>query len=182
MSSLSQHGDVDQVRRRRILPDRGVDAIEADRLVEPAGRPDRRRHQRAESRRCTCGRPASADYPRSPPWRAFRRDPSGTGERAAAGDRRLGVCARRAGCGLATRCTTAKRVSDMPLQARSLLIGSVVLIIAGGLIGWHFWDSRCEVLKPDGGSAVTVMDFSRTSRSIRCPRVGDTGHSGPDRR
>ena len=50
----------------------------------------------------------------------------------------------------------------MPLQARSLLIGSVVLIIAGGLIGWHFWDGRGEVLKPDGGPAVTVMDFSQS--------------------
>jgi hypothetical protein len=30
------------------------------------------------------------------------------------------------------------------------------------LIGWHFWHGRDEVLKPDGGPVVTVMDFSRS--------------------
>ena len=49
----------------------------------------------------------------------------------------------------------------MLLQPRYLLIGGVALVIAGGLIGGHFWDSRGEVLKPDGGPVVTVMDFSR---------------------
>jgi len=47
-------------------------------------------------------------------------------------------------------------------RARSFLIGGVALVIAGGLIGWHFWDGRGEVLKPDGGPVVTVMDFSRS--------------------
>jgi hypothetical protein len=47
-------------------------------------------------------------------------------------------------------------------RARYFLIGSVVLVIAGALIGWHFSDSRGEVLKPDGGPVVTVMDFSQS--------------------
>jgi hypothetical protein len=47
-------------------------------------------------------------------------------------------------------------------RARYFLIGGIVLVIAGGLIGWYFWDSRGEVLKPDGGPVVTVMDFGRS--------------------
>jgi hypothetical protein len=37
-----------------------------------------------------------------------------------------------------------------------------VFVIVVGLIGWHFWGGRGEVLKPDGGPAVTVMDFGRS--------------------
>ena len=47
-------------------------------------------------------------------------------------------------------------------QARYFLIGGFALVIAGGLIGWHFWDGRGQVLKPDDGPVVTVMDFSRS--------------------
>jgi hypothetical protein len=36
------------------------------------------------------------------------------------------------------------------------------IVVAAGLIGWHFWESRGEVLKPEGGPVVTVMDFSRS--------------------
>jgi hypothetical protein len=38
----------------------------------------------------------------------------------------------------------------------------VAFVIAGALIGWHFWDSRGEVLKPDGGPVATVMDFGQS--------------------
>jgi hypothetical protein len=48
------------------------------------------------------------------------------------------------------------------LRVRHILIGSVALVIAGGLIGWHFWGDRGEVLKPDGGPVVTVMEFGRS--------------------
>jgi hypothetical protein len=30
------------------------------------------------------------------------------------------------------------------------------------LIGWHFWDGRGQILKPDGGPVVTVMDLERS--------------------
>lgn len=45
-------------------------------------------------------------------WCASRRDPSGNGGKAAPGDRRLRACARRAGCGSATRWTSTRRGSD----------------------------------------------------------------------
>ena len=45
---------------------------------------------------------------------------------------------------------------------RYILISGIALVITGGLIGWHFRDSRGEVLKPDGGPVVTVMDFSQS--------------------
>jgi hypothetical protein len=35
------------------------------------------------------------------------------------------------------------------------------LITVAGLIGWHFFGGRAEVLKPDGGPVVTVMDFGQ---------------------
>ena len=45
---------------------------------------------------------------------------------------------------------------------RYILISGIALVITGGLIGWHFRDSRGEVLKPDGWPVVTVMDFSQS--------------------
>jgi len=45
---------------------------------------------------------------------------------------------------------------------RYSLIGFVALITAAGLIGWHFVGGQGEVLKPDGGPVVTVMDFGRS--------------------
>jgi hypothetical protein len=38
----------------------------------------------------------------------------------------------------------------------------IALVIVVDLIGWHFWGGRGEVLKPDGGPVVTVMDFGRS--------------------
>jgi len=45
---------------------------------------------------------------------------------------------------------------------RYILISGIALVITGGLIAWHFRDSRGEVLKPDGWPVVTVMDFSQS--------------------
>jgi Protein of unknown function (DUF3047) len=45
---------------------------------------------------------------------------------------------------------------------RAALIGGVVLVGPAGLIGWHFSGGRGEVLKPEGGPVVTVMDFGRS--------------------
>ena len=50
----------------------------------------------------------------------------------------------------------------MPWRARYLLIGGVALATAAGVVGWHFFDGRGEILKPDGGPVVTVMDFVRS--------------------
>jgi hypothetical protein len=47
-------------------------------------------------------------------------------------------------------------------RARYFLIGGIALVIVVDLIGWHFWGGRGEVLKPDGGLVVTVMDFGRS--------------------
>jgi hypothetical protein len=44
----------------------------------------------------------------------------------------------------------------MLLRARYLLIGGLVLVIAGSLIGGHFWGDCSQVLKPDGGPIVTT--------------------------
>ena len=37
--AIAEYGDIDQVRRRRILPDLGIDTGEIDPLVEPAADP-----------------------------------------------------------------------------------------------------------------------------------------------
>jgi hypothetical protein len=50
----------------------------------------------------------------------------------------------------------------MAWRVRYLLIGGAGLVIAVGLIGWQFLGGPGEVLKPDGGSVVTVMDFGRS--------------------
>ena len=50
----------------------------------------------------------------------------------------------------------------MAWRARHFLIGGVALATAVGLVGSHFWGGRGEVLKPDGGPVVTVMDFGRS--------------------
>ena len=50
----------------------------------------------------------------------------------------------------------------MSLRGRYILIGGLALLTAAGLIGWHFFDRRGEVLKPDGGPVITVMDFVRS--------------------
>jgi hypothetical protein len=50
----------------------------------------------------------------------------------------------------------------MTFRARYFLIGGVALVAAVGLIGWHFWPRQGDILKPDGGPIVTVMDFGRS--------------------
>jgi hypothetical protein len=50
----------------------------------------------------------------------------------------------------------------MTFRARYFLFGGVAIVAAVGLIGWHFFGWRGEVLKPDGGPVVTVMDFGRS--------------------
>jgi len=52
--------------------------------------------------------------------------------------------------------------ATMSFRARYILIGGLALLTAAGLIGWHFFDRRGEVLKPDGGPVITVMDFGRS--------------------
>src|SRR5260370_21059789 len=49
----------------------------------------------------------------------------------------------------------------MPFRARHIVMGGVALVAAVGLIGWHFFGGRGEVLKPDGGPVATVMDFGQ---------------------
>src|SRR5215472_8791252 len=51
--------------------------------------------------------------------------------------------------------------ATMIFRARYFLIACVVLITVVGLIGWHLFGGRGEVLKPDGGPLVTVMDFGQ---------------------
>src|ERR1700747_2524984 len=50
----------------------------------------------------------------------------------------------------------------MPWRARYIVIGGVALIAAAGVIGWHFFDGRGEVLRPDGGPVFAVMDFGQS--------------------
>ena len=47
-------------------------------------------------------------------------------------------------------------------QVRYLVIGGVAIIAAAGVVGWHFFGGRGDVLKADGGPVVTVMDFGRS--------------------
>ena len=49
----------------------------------------------------------------------------------------------------------------MPWRARYFLIGAVALCAVAGVIGWQFFDRRGEVLRPDGGPVVTVMDWTK---------------------
>jgi hypothetical protein len=50
----------------------------------------------------------------------------------------------------------------MTFRGRYLLIGRLALAAAVGLIGGNFFGGRGEVLKPDGGRVVTVMDFGQS--------------------
>ena len=50
----------------------------------------------------------------------------------------------------------------MPRRALYLLIVGVALVAAVGLISWHFFGERGDVLKPDGGPVVTVMNFGHS--------------------
>ena len=62
-------------------------------------------------------------------------------------------------------------------RTRDALLGGAALV-AAGLIVWRFWDGRGDLLKPDGGPLVTVMDFGRNFRSTRSPLAGNTENSG----
>ena len=42
------------------------------------------------------------------------------------------------------------------------MLGGVALVAAAGLSAWGYASGRGDVLKADGGSVVTVMDFGRT--------------------
>jgi hypothetical protein len=57
--------------------------------------------------------------------------------------------------GQADRRRTASRT-------RYALLAGVALVAAAGLIVWRFWDGRGDVLKPDGGPTLTVIDFGRS--------------------
>ena len=50
----------------------------------------------------------------------------------------------------------------MNSRPRNFLIGGIALVATAGLIGWLFLDQCGEVLKPNGGPVVTVMDFGRS--------------------
>ena len=50
----------------------------------------------------------------------------------------------------------------MAWRARYLLIGGGALVAVGGLVAWYVLGGRGEVLKPDGGPVVTVMDFGQS--------------------
>jgi len=50
----------------------------------------------------------------------------------------------------------------MTFRARYFLFGGVAIVAAVGVIGWQVFGGRGEVLKPDGGPVVTVMDFGRS--------------------
>jgi len=102
--AVAEHGDIDQVRRRRVLPDLAIDADEIDVLVEPAAGPvGASVGNEVREAADVLVVPRLSRLPRLPPWRASRRDLFGTGEKAAPGDRLLRACARRAGCGSAIR-------------------------------------------------------------------------------
>ena len=47
-------------------------------------------------------------------------------------------------------------------RSRYVLLGAVTLVAAASLIVWRFWDGRGDVIKPDGGPVVTVIDFGRS--------------------
>ena len=50
----------------------------------------------------------------------------------------------------------------MTFRARYFLFGGVAIVAAVGLISWHFFGGRGEVLKPDGGQVLAVMDFGQS--------------------
>ena len=50
----------------------------------------------------------------------------------------------------------------MPWRARYIVFGGIAIVTVVGLISWHLFGGRRDVLKPDGGPVVTVMDFGRS--------------------
>ena len=49
----------------------------------------------------------------------------------------------------------------MIFRARYFLFGGIAIVATVGVIGWQVFGERGEVLKPDGGPVVTVMEFGR---------------------
>jgi hypothetical protein len=49
----------------------------------------------------------------------------------------------------------------MIFRAQYFLFGGIAIVATVGVIGWHFFGGRGEVLKPDGGPVVAVMDFGQ---------------------
>jgi hypothetical protein len=111
--AVAEYGDIDQVRRRGILPDLGIDAREVDLLVKPAANPvvtgiGNEVRETADVFVFLRVQPIA----QITPWRASRRDLSQTEETAAPGDPRLRACVRRGDCGLAIRPPREHRISD----------------------------------------------------------------------
>jgi len=50
----------------------------------------------------------------------------------------------------------------MPWRARYIVFGGIAIVTVVGLISWHLFGGRRDVLKPDGGPVVTVMDFGQS--------------------
>jgi hypothetical protein len=50
----------------------------------------------------------------------------------------------------------------MPWRARYIVFGGIAIATVVGLISWHLFGGRRDVLKPDGGPVVTVMDFGQS--------------------
>jgi hypothetical protein len=127
--AVAEYGDIDQVRRRGILPDLGIDAREVDLLVKPAANPvvtgiGNEVRETADVFVFLRVQPIA----QITPWRASRRDLSQTEETAAPGDPRLRACVRRGDCGLAIRPPREHRISDevdidMPKQHRRAVMG-----------------------------------------------------------
>ena len=91
--AVAEYGDIDQVRRRGILPDLGIDAREVDLLVKPAANPvvtgiGNEVRETADVFVFLRVQPIA----QITPWRASRRDLSQTEETAAPGDPRLRAC------------------------------------------------------------------------------------------
>ena len=49
-----------------------------------------------------------------------------------------------------------------PSRARHFLIACVAIVAVVGVIGWQVFGGRGDVLEPDGGAIVTVMDCGQT--------------------
>ena len=50
----------------------------------------------------------------------------------------------------------------IPWRARYIVFGGIAIVTVVGLISWHLFGGRRDVLKPDGGPVVTVMDFGQS--------------------
>src|SRR3984893_12942237 len=50
----------------------------------------------------------------------------------------------------------------MPWRARYIVFGGIAIVTVVGLISWHLFGGRRDVLKPDGGPVVTIMDFAQS--------------------